>query len=81
MKFSFTQKALQDYQALPQNLQTLVDKQLNFLLQDLKYPSLRAKKYDKSQNIWQLRVSRDYRLYFVIDGETYVIIRIIKHPK
>jgi hypothetical protein len=51
------------------------------MLEDLTYPSVRAKKYDESQNIWQGRVTRDYRFYFHIDGDTYVILAITKHPK
>jgi hypothetical protein len=81
MEFVFTQKAVKDYEALTLKLQALVDKQLLALLNDIRYPSLNAKKYDKKQNIWQLRVSRDYRLYFLIDGDTYVIVTITKHPK
>ncbi|WP_425340738.1 hypothetical protein [Candidatus Magnetobacterium casense] len=46
-----------------------------------RYPSLRAKKYNESQNIWQIRINAEYRAYFRIDGDTYVLIAICKHPK
>ncbi len=81
MKLRFTKKAVKDYEALTLKLQALVDKQLTALLKDVRYPSLNAKKYDKKRGLWQLRVSRDYRLYFLIDDDTYVIITIKKHPK
>ncbi len=81
MKLRFTKKAVKDYEGLTLKLQALVDKQLIALLKDVRYPSLNAKKYDKKRDLWQLRVSRDYRLYFLIDGDTYVIITIKKHPK
>ncbi|MBZ5538275.1 MAG: hypothetical protein LAO31_20165 [Acidobacteriia bacterium] len=32
-------------------------------------------------SIWQARVNRDWRFYFVITGETYLILNIIPHPK
>ena len=81
MKFRFTDKALKQYTALPTAIQKRFDKQLTFLLHDLTYPSLHAKKYDEAQDIWQGRVTRDYRFYFLIMGDTYVILAITKHPK
>ncbi len=81
MKLRFTKKAVKDYEGLTLKLQDLVDKQLTALLKDIRYPSLNAKKYEKKLDLWQLRVSRDYRLYFLIDNDTYVIITIKKHPK
>ena len=81
MKINFTPPAKRDYTELPVRLQRAVDKQLNFLVDNLRYPSLRAKKYDESQDIWQGRVNDDYRFYFRIVGEEYRILRIIPHPK
>jgi mRNA interferase RelE/StbE len=57
------------------------DKQLNYLLLDLRHPSLRAKKYDESKDIWQARVNRDWRFYFIIDGDIYRCLDIMEHPK
>ena len=81
MKFLFTEKARKDYEALTARLQALVDKQLEALLRDIRYPSLKAKKYHESEVVWQARVNRDYRFYFRIAGDTYVILTIIKRPK
>jgi len=76
---------------LPQALAALEDpapvvrkaffKQVQLLAQNLRHPSLRAKKYDESRDIWQARVNRDWRFYFTIAGDTYVIRDIIPHPK
>ncbi|KWT74625.1 type II toxin-antitoxin system RelE/ParE family toxin [Candidatus Magnetominusculus xianensis] len=81
MKLLFTAKALKDYESLTDNLQAVVDKQLEALLRDIRYPSLRAKKYNESQDIWQVRINKDYRAYFCIDGDIYIVITICKHPK
>jgi mRNA-degrading endonuclease RelE of RelBE toxin-antitoxin system len=54
---------------------------LTFLLSNLRHPSLRAKKYDEAQDIWQARVDDDYRLYFMIQGDSYILLSIIPHPK
>ncbi len=81
MKIYVTPKAKRDYEDLPVRLQRAVDKQLDFLLNNMRHPSLRAKKYDESNDIWQGRVNEDYRFYFRIVGEEYRILRIIPHPK
>lgn len=79
MKFTFTDRGFREYQLLPVGLQARVDKQLAFLLRNLRHPSLRAKKYDEARDIWQARLNRDYRFYFRIEGETYKIIEITSH--
>ena len=56
-------------------------KQVAFLLADFRHPSLQAKKYDEAQNVWQARVNRDWRFYFCIEGDTYILIDIKPHPK
>ncbi len=81
MKFFFSSRALDDYDHLPPRLQKLFEKQLEFLLHNLRYPSLRAKKYDETTDRWQARVNDEYRFYFQIEKDVYVIVAIIKHPK
>ena len=81
MKFALTARALRDYRALRPPLQRTADKQLGLLLKSLRHPSLNAKKYDRANDVWQARVSRSHRFYFRIEGDTYVILAIISHPK
>jgi len=42
---------------------------------------LRAKKYDESRGVWQARVNKDWRFYFVIQDDIYYLVDIIRHPK
>jgi len=44
-------------------------------------PSLRAKKYDESQDLWQARVNKDWRFYSSSGMTFYYIVNIIPHPK
>lgn len=81
MKIRITEPAQEQYDDLPEALQARVDKQLDLLLASLRHPSLRAKKYDEKRDIWQGRVNRSYRFYFQIEGDTYIILSIIPHPK
>jgi hypothetical protein len=56
-------------------------KQVSFLKENLNHPSLRAKKYNESEGLWQGRVNRGWRFYFTIAGDTYTIHKLIPHPK
>ena len=56
-------------------------KQLAFLEHNLHHPSLRAKKYDESQDLWQARVTKGWRFFFTIEDDTYIIVRVVPHPK
>jgi plasmid maintenance system killer protein len=56
-------------------------KQVKFLEQDLRHPSLKAKKYNEAEDLWQARVNRDWRFFFNIAGDTYIIRDIVPHPK
>jgi len=65
----------------PVPVRTAFYKQLRFLASDLNHPSLRAKKYDESNDVWQARVNKSWRFYFTIEGGTCFITDVIPHPK
>jgi mRNA-degrading endonuclease RelE of RelBE toxin-antitoxin system len=81
MTAAFTLRFQNQYQKLSQEHKAKFDKQLTFLLSNLRHPSLRAKKYDEANDIWQARVDDHYRFYFRIEGNTYLLLSIIPHPK
>ena len=81
MKLRFTEKADKDYAALPVAVRKALGRQLRFLLNNLGHPSLHAKKYSEALDIWQGRVTRGWRFYFKIEGDEYIILSIIPHPK
>ena len=51
MNFRLTARAERDYDALSPTLQARVDEQLALLLQNLRHPSLKAKKYDERNDV------------------------------
>jgi hypothetical protein len=69
------------YNKAPENIQAAFDKQARLLLQNLRHPSLRAKKYNERAGIWQARVTLDWRFYFVIERDTYYLVNLTAHPK
>ncbi len=81
MRLVRTTHFVRNYSKAPQKVQRAFDKQSLLLLQNLHHPSLLAKKYDEAKNLWQARVNRDWRFYFVIQDDTYIITSMIPHPK
>jgi plasmid maintenance system killer protein len=69
------------YSKAPKEIQQAFDKQSLLLLQNLRYPSLRAKKIDETNDVWQARVNKDWRFLFQIVGDTYIILNIFPHPR
>lgn len=81
MNLDYSEHFLRALDKAPEKIQKVFFKQSKLLLQNLRHPSLRAKKYDESKNIWQARVTRDWRFYFSIEGDTYYLHDIISHLK
>ena len=81
MRPLYTARFLASYAAAPPAIQRAVDRRIALLLQNLRHPSLRAKKYDEARDLWQARVNGGWRLYFTIEGDVYQLIDLIPHPK
>jgi len=81
MKLLFSHRFLRSYQSAPASVQAAFEKQARLLVENLRHPSLRAKKYDLVAGIWQARVTRAWRFYFSIEGDAYLLHDIIPHPK
>jgi len=81
MRVSYTPHFKRNFRFLPKDVKRKFSKQIDFLLKDLRYPSLKSKKYDEKRGIWQARVNRNYRFYFLIKGDTYILLEIQPHPK
>ena len=81
MKARSTPKFDEAYAEAPIHIQKAFDRKLVLLLQNLRHPSLRAKKYDEARDIWQARVNGGWRFYFRIKGDAYILLDVIPHPK
>jgi mRNA interferase RelE/StbE len=79
MKTVSTARFERSYYSAPATIRQSFEKQLIFLLEDIRYPSLHAKKYNSL--VWQARVTRSWRFYFRIEGDTYILLDIMAHPK
>lgn len=81
MQIVLSDRAVESLTDAPPNVRRAFEKQLRFLASNLQHPSLHAKKYDESADLWQARVNRDWRFYFTIAGDTFRIEDVIPHPK
>lgn len=81
MKLLYSQRFRCSYLAAPKSVQKAFEKHVRLLLENLRHPSLRAKKYDEAKGIWQARVTRSWRFYFSIEDDAYLLHDIIPHPK
>ena len=84
MKPLFTHGFVREYQRLPQHLQRRFDKALEFLLLNLRHRSLRAKKMGgerdtEGRDVWEARVTKNYRFTFAIEDDVCILYRIGPH--
>jgi mRNA interferase RelE/StbE len=77
MKDVLSERTIDALHRAPQNVRRIFYKQLRFLMENLQHPSLHAKKYDESRDLWQARVNRDWRFYFTIVYDAYRIEDLI----
>lgn len=77
----YTERFRLSYTNAPSAVQRAFDRRAEFLIASLRHPSLRAKKYDKANKIWQARVDGGWRFYFQIEGDSYTLLDIMPHPK
>ena len=80
MKFRYLPYFKRNYKSLPEIIKRKFKKQAKYLREDFYHPSLRVNKYDKEKGVWQARVDKDYRFYFLIGKDTYILLDITIHP-
>ena len=78
MNFIETSRFKRAYQALPEEAKLLVKQALRKLALNPRYPSLHVKKIKGTKDIWEARVSLDYRITFHIITD-YFIPRNVGH--
>jgi len=81
MKIRLTKGAAKQYGKLPKQIQKKVSKQFDYLIEDLRHPSLNVKLYSGVDNLWQARIDKSYRFYFYIIDPHCVVVSMINHPK
>jgi len=78
MKIRRTESFVKDYRRLPAEIRGQVDKQLEYLIRDHRYPSLRVKKLRGTDN-FEIRISKGYRLTFRYADDVLELRRVGSH--
>lgn len=68
-----------DFQGLPKRIQSIAEKKLKLFIENLQHPSLRIKKMEGLQNIWEGSVTKNYRFTFTLKDQVCVLRRIGTH--
>lgn len=79
MRLLFSRPFIKDYRKLPRQIQSAVDKQIEFFLSNSGHPSLNIKKMKDPRNIWEGRVTKSYRFTYHIEGEICIMRRVGTH--
>jgi mRNA interferase RelE/StbE len=79
MKILTTRPFDENYDRLPGFIKERVDKQLALLLENPRHPSLRVKKIKGHPNIWEGRITKQYRFTFQIIEDLWLLRRIGTH--
>lgn len=81
MDIQHTAASSKAFDEAPRTVQKAFLKQVEYLKENLHHPSLRAKKYGGTKDVWQARVNQHWRFYFQVTKNAYILINIIPHPK
>ena len=81
MRVHLTGQFIAQFDTAEISVQKAVTKQLRLLAVSIRHPSLRAKKYDEKEDVWQARINRYWRFYFLIQKDVYRVIEMKAHPK
>ncbi|HEY4496518.1 MAG TPA: hypothetical protein VJC04_04185 [Candidatus Paceibacterota bacterium] len=79
MKYITTKHFDREFAKMPQVVRKAFSERIVFLVENFRHPSLRAKKYDEATDVWQIRITKNIRMFFRIEGDTYQLLNIRKH--
>ncbi|MCA9922340.1 MAG: hypothetical protein KC419_15780 [Anaerolineales bacterium] len=79
MPLIITNRFKKAYQQLPKAIQGKVKKALRLLDEDPHYPSLRVKRIQGTDKIYEGRVDQKYRFSFEFDGDDKILRNVDNH--
>lgn len=66
-----------DYADLPKEVQARTERAISLLVDNLRHPSLKARKIQGAEGIWEARVTAHYRITFKILPEAILQLRLV----
>ena len=74
-----TERFKKDLKRLPHDVQERVGKALGTLIENPKHPSLQIKKMESASDIWEIRVTDNYRITFQFVKEGVLLRHVGTH--
>ena len=74
-----TERFKKDFKRLPTEIQERTGKALELFVSNSRHPSLHVKKMEGAPDIWELRVSDNYRITFQFVQEGVLLRRVGTH--
>jgi len=82
MRARYTDDFRYAYSVAPETIQKIVDKQIHLLLNNFRHPSLQSHLWPPhGPGRYQARINKQWRFYYYLDGDIYIIYWLQKHPK
>ena len=86
MKLVLNAPFKRDFKKFPEAIKRRTETALRLLLINPHHPSLRIKKVKGNilpgyENIFEGRITRDYRFFFLIETDAYVLLRCGRHEE
>lgn len=79
MRFQTTRPFDRDYAEMSAAIKERVGKQLSLLLANPRHPSLGLKRIRGTDDLWEVRITRSYRMTLQVVGDTYLLRRLGPH--
>jgi len=79
VRIALTARVRKDYQALPKPIQKKFRKQLRFLAQNPRHPSLQIHCIRGSRDYWEFYIDDAYRCVFRREGNVYYLVAAGPH--
>ena len=79
MKVEIGKTFKKNYEKLPKEIQDRFREKLVLLMENFRHHSLRAKKMQSKEDIWEASISDNYRITFNIIGNTIILRKIGTH--
>ena len=81
MPLIFTKRFKKAYKRLPRPIQSKVKKALRLLDEDQQYPSLRVKRIQGTDGLYEGRIDHKYRFSFEFDGDDIQLRTVNNHDE
>lgn len=79
MKLIRTDRFKRDFKKLPEPIKRKTEQALRFLVENPRHPSLHTKRIRGTKHLWEARVTKNYRIVFAVEEDTYVLYGVGPH--